>query len=389
MMSSIREKKVRYMPGRHLRGGFRTVVSIGLVAGVVSACGSSSSSGSSTAAASGSGSSAATSSTAAPAAATTTAAAGGGAASGKGLTIGEVLLNTGSYQIAHQAALEKYAKTQGITIKTCNANGTDSGQQQCVDEMISSHVAGFVLQPQDPASATSVVKQAQGSGIPVLTWAVGPVPGVKAPFVALAEYPQSKQAGITAAKWVQTHFHQAPKLVEVGIPTNTNCQNRMGGFLAGVREVDKSAALVADPDGQGLTLPSENAMANVIQSGRAFNMVTACNGDSSVGVLDALRAAGRGKAVNKVPKTEYVFGIDGTSQQMTQLLSKDSPLMQVLGLNPVENTKVLLDTLVKYIHKQIPDTYLGNLYDTLLNPSCSQGLAFLKNDYSTSVACNL
>jgi ABC-type sugar transport system substrate-binding protein len=347
---------------------------------LLSACGSSSNT---------SAAATTSSTTSAPATTSSSAAGSPGAPSGKGLTIGEVLLNTGAYQVAHQAAMEAYAKTQGITVKTCNANGTDSGQQQCVDGMISSHVAGFILQPQDPASAASVVKQAQAANIPVVTWAVGPVVGVQVPFVALAEYPQSEQAGVTAAKWVISHLHQSPKVVEVSIPNNTNCTNRMGGFLAGVRSVDKSAPLVADPDGQGLTLPSENAMANVIQSGRAFNIATACNGDSSVGVLDALRAAGRGQAVNKVPKTEYVFGIDGTSQQMQQLLRKTSPLMQVLGLNPVENTKVLVNTLVKYIHKQIPSSYRGNLYDTLLGANCKQALAFLKDDYSTSVACNL
>jgi ABC-type sugar transport system substrate-binding protein len=312
-----------------------------------------------------------------------------GSSSGKGLTIGEILLNTGSYQVAHQADMEKAATAHGITLKTCNANGSDSGQQNCMDEMISSQVDGVIMQPQDPSSATSVVKQAQSAGIPVVTWAVGPVPDVKVPFVALAEYPQSKQAGVTAAKWVTAHFHQGPRVVEVTIPNNTNCVNRMGGFLAGVRSVDKSAPLVADPDGQGLTLPSENAMANVIQSGKPFNIATACNGDSSVGVLDALRAANRGQAVNKVPKTEYVFGIDGTSQQMQQLLGKTSPLMQVLGLNPVKNSQVLLDTMVKYIHKQIPDTYRGNLYDTMISPDCKAGLAFLKDDYNTSVACSL
>jgi ABC-type sugar transport system substrate-binding protein len=344
---------------------------------LLSACGSSSKSSSSDSPAAAASSGSATTSTS------------GSSASGKGLTIGEILLNTGSYQIAHQAAMQAYAKSQGITLKTCNANGTDSGQQNCVDEMISSQVDGFIMQPQDPASATSVIEQAQGSNIPVVTWAVGPVPGAQVPFVALAEYPQSKQAGITAAKWVIKHFHQSPKVVEVSIPNNTNCTNRMGGFIAGVRSVDKSAPLVAQPDGQGLTLPSENAMANVIQSGRPFNIATACNGDSSMGVLDALRAAGRGQAVNKVPKTEYVFGIDGTSQQIQQLLSKTSPLMQVLGLNPVENSNVLLNTMVRYIHKQIPSTYRGNLYDTLLSPNCKQALAFLKNDYNTSVACGL
>jgi ribose transport system substrate-binding protein len=307
----------------------------------------------------------------------------------KGLTIGEILLSPGAYQVAHAADFTSYAKTLGMTVKTCDANGTVSGQQTCVDEMISSHVAGFVMQPQSPSEGTAAVKQAQAAGIPVVTWAVGPVVGVQAPFLQLDEYPQSKAAGVTAGKWVEAHFHQTPAVVEVTIPGNTNCTNRMSGFLAGLKSVNKATTLVADPNGQGAELPSENAMANVIQSGKKFNIATGCNGDSEVGVLDALKAAGRGQAVNKVPKTEYVWGVDGITQQIQELLNKNSPLMQVLGLDPVTNSKALVNALVKYIHHQIPSTYRGNLFDTVINPTCKSGQGFLKADYGQTVACNL
>jgi ribose transport system substrate-binding protein len=307
----------------------------------------------------------------------------------KGLTIGEILLSPGAYQVAHAADFTKYAKTLGITVKTCDANGTVSGQQTCVDGMISSHVAGFVMQPQSPSEGTAAVKQAQAAGIPVVTWAVGPVVGVKAPFLQLDEYPQSKAAGVTAAKWVAKHFHAAPAVVEVTIPGNTNCTNRMSGFLAGLKSVNKKATLVASPNGQGATLPSENVMANVIQSGKKFNIATGCNGDSQIGVLDALKAAGRGQAVNKVPKTEYVWGVDGITQQIQELLDKTSPLMQVLGLDPVTNAKALVNALVKYIHKQIPSTYRGNLFDTVINANCKSGQGFLKDDYGQTVGCQL
>jgi ABC-type sugar transport system substrate-binding protein len=245
------------------------------------------------------------------------------------------------------------------------------------------------MQPQSPTEGSAAVKQAQAAGIPVVTWAVGPVVGVQAPFLQLDEFPQSKAAGVTAGKWVEAHFHQTPAVVEVTIPGNTNCSNRMSGFLAGLKAVNKASVLVASPNGQGLTLPSENAMANVIQSGKKFNIATGCNGDSQVGVLDALAAAGRGHAVNKVPKTEYVWGVDGITQQIQELLSKTSPLMQVLGLDPVTNSKALVNALVKYIHHQIPSTYRGNLFDTVINANCAAGEKFLKDDYGQTVACNL
>jgi ABC-type sugar transport system substrate-binding protein len=307
----------------------------------------------------------------------------------KGLVIGQILLSGGLYQTYQEADVIKSATALGMTVKSCNADDTPTGQQNCVDEMISSKVAGVIFQPSSDSSATSQIKQMQAAGIPVVTWAVGPTVGVSAPFLGLDERPQSVAAGVLAAKWVEKHFKQKPTVAEVSIPGNTNCSERMGGFLTGIRQVDPSAKLVANQNGEGSTLPSENVMANIIQSGKKFNIVGACNGDSSIGVLDALRAAGRGRAVNKIPLTEYVFSVDGIPSQMALLLSKSSSLMEVLGLNPVTNASGDVAALVKLINGTIPETYVGNLFDTVIFPSCAQGLKFLKDDYGTSVPCTV
>ena len=159
----------------------------------------------------------------------------------QGLVIGQILLSGGLYQTYQEADVIKAAATYGMTVKSCNANGTPTGQEDCVDEMISSKVAGVIMQPSSDSSATSQIEPMQAAGIKVVTWAVGPTVGVSAPFLGLDEYPQSKAAGVTAAKWVEKHFHAKPTVAEVSIPGNTNCSNRMGGFLAGIREVDPSA----------------------------------------------------------------------------------------------------------------------------------------------------
>jgi hypothetical protein len=74
---------------------------------------------------------------------------------------------------------------------------------------------------------------------------------------------------------------------------------------------------------------------------------------------------------------------------MALLLSKTSSLMEVLGLDPVTNASGDVAALVKLIQAQIPETYVGNLFDTVIFPSCAQGLKFLKVDYGTSVPCNV
>jgi hypothetical protein len=82
-----------------------------------------------------------------------------------------------------------------------------------------------------------------------------------------------------------------------------------------------------------------------------------------------------------------MFGIDGTKAENQVLVSRTSPLMEVLALDPVTNTQVLLKTLLKLIHHQIPETYTGNLYDTFLTPGCAAVNKFERDAYNTTVSC--
>ena len=305
------------------------------------------------------------------------------------LTIGSILYGVDGYQVAHGKAMETYGQSVGVTVKTCNSNNSLTGQQKCVQDMIAAKVDGIIIQPFEPVAGAALVKQIQSAGIPVVTWAIGPVPGVAVPFVDLAEKAQTYQAGQAAAKWVKEHFNASPQIVDLDVPNNTNCENRESGFIAGAMAADPATVVVAKPNGGGVRLNSQNAMSDVIQSGKKFNIVTGCNGESTLGALAALRAVGRGKAVNKVPVSEYLFSVDGTSAEVTELLKPSSSLMSTLALSPKTNTKALLDDLTNLINKKITNADNSvHLQDHFLTPDCAATNAFLKDQYNTSVACS-
>jgi ABC-type sugar transport system substrate-binding protein len=214
------------------------------------------------------------------------------------------------------------------------------------------------------------------------------VPGVQVPFVDLAEKDQAKEAGATAAKWVKQHFNASPKIVDLSVPNNTNCSNREDGFIAGATSADPATQVVARPNGQGVRLASQNAMADVIQSRKTFNIATGCNGESTLGALAALRAAGRGKAVNKVPVSEYLFSVDGTAAEVKELTDPSSPLMSTLALTPKDNTKALLDDLLNLIHKKISNTDNSvHLKDVFLPTDCAGVNKILQAQYGTTATC--
>jgi ABC-type sugar transport system substrate-binding protein len=304
------------------------------------------------------------------------------------MTIGSILLASGGYQSAHDDAMKSYAKTIGVTIKTCSSDGAVATQLKCVNDMIAAQVNAVIIQPVDPKAATTMVQQLQQAGIATVTWAVGPVTGVKVPFIPLAEYDQAKAAGARAATWVKDNFKDTPRIVDLGLPNNTNCTNRETGFIDGAKSVDPATQVVAQPNGQGSRLESATVMADVIASGKKFNIVTGCNGESTLGGLQALREAGRGKAVGKQPVSEYLFSVDGTPDEIKELVDPTSPLMETLALTPYDNVRVLVDTAIKLHDKKITNSYTTDLKDIPLSTDCAQVATVIKKQYGTTVNCS-
>lgn len=305
-----------------------------------------------------------------------------------GLTVGSILYSPDGYQSTHGRMMEEYGAEIGVEIKTCNSNAEVATQLQCVSDMIASRVDAVIMQPIEPAAATTMVQQLQDAGIPVVTWAIGPVPDVTVPFIDLAEYDQAKEAGAAAATWVKENFNETPKIVDLGVPNNTNCSNRETGFIDGAKSVDPDTEVVAQPNGKGLRLESAAAMADVINSGKDFNIVTGCNGESTLGGLQALREAGRGQADNKVPVSEYLFSVDGTPDEINELIDPSSPLMQTLALTPYDNVRALLDVALQLQAEEIDNTYDGtHLVDAFLPPECDALNVILEKQYGETVTC--
>ena len=303
------------------------------------------------------------------------------------VTIGSILLASGGYQGAHDEAMKAYGEEIGVDIKTCSSEGQVATQLQCVSDMIAAQVDAVIIQPIDPAAATTMVQQLQDAGIATVTWAVGPVPDVEVPFIPLAEYEQAKEAGARAAQWVKDNLGESPKIVDLGLPNNTNCENRETGFIDGAKSVDPTTEVVAQPNGEGARLPSATAMADVIASGKSFNIVTGCNGESTLGGLQALREAGRGQAVDKVPVSEYLFSVDGTPDEITELIDPTSPLVDVLALTPYDNVRVLVDTAIQLHDGEIDNSYSTDLLDIPLPTDCAEVSKIIEHQYGTPVEC--
>ncbi|HEX2071374.1 MAG TPA: sugar ABC transporter substrate-binding protein [Thermoleophilaceae bacterium] len=314
---------------------------------------------------------------------------------GDGLRLGQVLFGVDAYQQNHEKYFVERAEELGAEVQTVNGENSQPTQDRVVRDLINAGVDAMIIQPPDPGAATGTVRAIQDADIPVIVWGNGEVQGIDpAPYIALDDREQSREAGANAARAVEEAFPGEPvRMVTITIPGVPICEDfRMGPFVEGVKSVAPDAQVVAQPDGAGVRAQSNKVMEDVIRSGDDFNLVTACNGESALGALSALERAGRGKASvgddgRKVPETEYVFTIDGSPAEVEKLTDPRSSVMEVLMLTPYENARKLAELTIRHARGRLGDDYRDTVTGTLVGPDCAEANRLLEREYGETVDC--
>jgi ABC-type sugar transport system substrate-binding protein len=308
----------------------------------------------------------------------------GGDGGGERLKIGEVFYSTDPYQVALEKWMKRYADDEDFDFTSCNQDLKPEPGIDCVRNWVTQDYDGIIYAPVDPAAAVAPTKQAQAAKIPVIAVATKPGPGVELPFADAMEKEQTTEAGKRAAEQAKELFPGEPvSALVLDLPNLPICkERRMGGFIEGLKSVDPDATVIA-VDGKGDRAGARAVAADAIQSGKKFNIVTACTGEMIQGALSALKSAGRGKAAGKKPESEYVFAIDGDRLQVQQLLDPSSPVMQVMGLTPKENGRKAVDLLMQAIDKkiEIDSAEVAPLPARLLEPDCEAANEYLQEEY--------
>ena len=298
--------------------------------------------------------------------------------------IGEVFYQTDPFQVALEKWAKRWAKQKDIELISCDQKAQAQLGINCVNDWIAQKLDGIIYAPADPAAAVKPVQDSQAAGIPIIAIVIKPNPPAKQPFLTAAERKQTFAAGQKAARDAKRFFPgQRLSVLALDLLNLPICkQSRMGGFISGVKSIARNARIY-DIGAKGDRLDATNRTTDFLQSGREVNIVTACTGEMIQGALAALKSAGRGKAVNKRPLTEYVFAIDGDKQQLRQLLDPRSPVMQAMGLAPREQALKQINLLLEVIEKKIPLTsskVVGSP-GRLILPTCRSVNNYLTSEY--------
>ena len=252
------------------------------------------------------------------------------------------LVNYGSdgYQQGQAAWFTKAAEADGAQVTVVDGKGDLTVQIKAIDDFIAAKVDGIAWDPADPSAVVETTKAVQAAGIPLLWVEAGPGAGAgaTAPLAMFNDQQLTKEAGVMAAKYVTEVMKQTPKVVAFDLLTFPTCVDlRIGGFIEGVKSVSPDAEVVFHDE---VPYDRNGAMAkmeDVLQASPDFNIFIGCGSEQVIGGILGLEAAGRGKAVDKKPATEWIVTIDGTPAELERLLDPNSAVVETITMTPKEN----------------------------------------------------
>jgi len=275
---------------------------------------------------------------------------------GAGLTLSKVplSLNVGVHQADAQWE-EIFSNELGAEYIVIDGKADAVATNNAMDNLIAQGVDGIIVNPVDTAAIVESVKAAREQGIAIVTYYRTP-DGMKLPWVRVNEAENAYQMGVdVATKWKEFYPDKPIKIAIIEFLTSPiTIEMRSAPFKEGVLSVDPDADIVVELDGDGNREKSMQLGEDILQSHPEVNIIYGTSADQSLGCLAAFEAAGRGKAIDGKPQTEFFCGTDASQDELLKLVNPSSSLKFTMGMTPKENAKAQIDTLIKVIKGEIP-----------------------------------
>ncbi|OLE27862.1 MAG: sugar ABC transporter [Catenulispora sp. 13_1_20CM_3_70_7] len=262
---------------------------------------------------------------------------GSGSGSGK-VSVGLITkTETNPFFVKMKEGAKKAADAAGAELLTAAGafDGDNAGQVTAVQNMIAAGVKGILITPSDPKAIAPTLDRARQQGIVVIALDTPPDPQNSADALfatdnlaagkLIGQYAKTAMAGKTAK--IAT-LDLAPGIT-VGVL-------RHNGFLAGFGVAEGDPSIVCEADTSGDQAKGQAAMENCLQKAPDLNLVYTINEPAAMGAYQALKAAGKDKAVTVVTVDGSCTGINALSQGQFVADSQQYPLkMATLGVQAV------------------------------------------------------
>jgi fructose transport system substrate-binding protein len=231
---------------------------------------------------------------------------------------------------ATEAAKAKGAKLLSAAGKFDGDNAT---QITAIENMVSGGAKAILITPSDTKAIIPAIKKARDAGVLViaLDTPTDPQSATDALFAT-----DNFKAGVLIGQYAKAAMAGKPaKIVTLDLaPGVTVGKLRHDGFLQGFGIKHGDASIVCSQDTQGNQAKGQTAMENCLQRAPGLNVVYTINEPAAAGAYQALKSAGKEKAVLIVSVDGGCAGVKNVKAGIIAATAQQYPLkMASLGVN--------------------------------------------------------
>ena len=250
------------------------------------------------------------------------------------------------YTEAKKYAMDRY----GAEVYAFDGKSDSNVMTQNIDQIMAQGMDGATLHIWDAEAAKPGVLDAVEQGIAVCSF-FSPLADTGIPVVRSDEAGVSYAMGVEMAKqWKAVYPDKPIVMVQLGWPNHTEVKSgRTDPFVKGVLSVDSGAENLGCLDASKGPDAAKQIVSDLCTQHPEVNLIYSEASNLTVGVMAALRQAGRGKFENGKPLTEIVCSVDFDEVEMGEVYDPNSSLKLSMGLPPIETARARIDAIMQVI----------------------------------------
>ena len=250
---------------------------------------------------------------------------------------------TNPFFVKMKEGAEAAAKARGAKLLSGagKTDGDNAGQVTAMENMIAAGAKTLLITPSDSKAIVPAIKKARDKGVMVIALdsPTDPADATDALFAT-----DNYQAGVLIGQYARAALAGKPaKIVTLDLfPGHPVGAQRHNGFLKGFglaapdaksNELGRAAEIVCMADSFGDRAKGQTAMENCLQKNPDINLVYTINEPAAAGAYNALKKAGKDKAVTIVSVDGGCDGIKDVGAGVIAATSQQYPLrMAAMGV---------------------------------------------------------
>ncbi len=244
--------------------------------------------------------------------------------------------------------MKDHAAELGIEVEVQDANLDVAKQVAAAEDFIAKGVDVLIITPVNEEGVVPLLRQAKAADIPVVLEG-NPVKGMTT-MVAICDYDTGYHAGVEAGKYAKEKLGGKAKVMNVGLPLLSATVLRSQGFMDGLKTEIPDAEMVHDLDGGGNPDRALEVSSAALAKNADINIIYGINDSSSLGGLQAWKAAG------KQQDNLLTVGTGGEGLAFINAIEKEPSYRIEAAMFPEKNGYTTIDAAVKLFNdEEVPE----------------------------------